>query len=90
MYVQLGVAYQRMGERNKAEIAYARAVELDANDPYAWSNYASLEAAAGFYPEARVKWEKALALAPGFPPALDGLAKLEALNERSHGPLPPS
>jgi len=90
MFVQLGVAYQRSGERNKAEIAYARAIELDPDDPYAWSNYASLEAAAGFYPEARTKWEKALALAPGFAPALDGLAKLEAISERARGPRPPS
>ena len=65
MYVQLGVAYQRIGERNKAEIAFAKAVDLAPGDALAWSNYANLEAASGFYPEARAKWQKALAIDAG-------------------------
>jgi Tfp pilus assembly protein PilF len=91
MYVQLGVAYQRIGERNKAEIAFAKAVELAPGDPLAWSNYANLDAAAGFYADAREKWDKALEIDPAFAPALEGLQKLELVTrERAVEPsLPP-
>jgi len=90
IYVQLGVAYQRSGERNKAEISYAKALELDPEDPYAWSNYASLDATAGSYAEARQKWQRALALAPGFAPAIEGLRKLDSISREQRAPLPPS
>jgi tetratricopeptide (TPR) repeat protein len=90
VHVQLGTAYQRSGDRNKAELSYARALELDARDPYAWSNYASLEASSGFYEQARAKWQKALEISPGFAPALDGLAKLDTLKRRQPSPRPPS
>jgi len=33
MYVQLGVAYQRLGDRNRAELSFAKAIELAADDP---------------------------------------------------------
>jgi hypothetical protein len=89
MYVQLGVAYQRMGERNKAEFAFAKAVELAPSDPLAWSNYANLDAAAGFYADAREKWEKALAIDPAFTPALEGLQKLELVTRESAVAPPP-
>jgi tetratricopeptide (TPR) repeat protein len=53
VYVQLGVAYQRARDRNKAELAYAKALALDPKSAYAWSNYASLDAtSAGFYDSA--------------------------------------
>ena len=89
MYVQLGVAYQRIGDRNKAEIALAKAVELAPSDALAWSNYASLEAAGGEYADARAKWEKALALDPSFAPALEGLKKLDAISAGSAIAPPP-
>jgi hypothetical protein len=79
MYLQLGVAYQRLGERFKAEISFAKAVELTPADPLAWSNYANLDAAAGDYGGARQKWQRALGIDPGFAPALEGLRKLAAV-----------
>jgi tetratricopeptide (TPR) repeat protein len=90
VYAQLGVAYQRARDRNKAEIAYAKALALDPLSPYAWSNYASLEASAGFYDSAREKWQRALAIEPGFAPALDGLAKLKLAEESARDLRPPS
>ena len=88
MYVQLGVAYQRLGDRNRAELSFAKAIELGPDDPLAWSNYASLDAASGAYTTARKKWQRALAIDPGFAPALDGLRKLEAVT-RAEPALPP-
>jgi Tfp pilus assembly protein PilF len=79
MHVQLGVAYQRLGDRNKAELAFAKAVELAPNDPLAWSNYANLDAASGDYAAARKKWQRALAIDAGFAPALEGLRKLDLI-----------
>jgi tetratricopeptide (TPR) repeat protein len=88
VWMQLGVAYQRLRDRNKAELAYAKAVELDPRDPWAWSNYASLDATFGQYDDARRKWERALALDPGFAPAREGLEKLKLAGERA--PRPPA
>jgi tetratricopeptide (TPR) repeat protein len=79
MYVQLGVAYQRLGERNNAELAFAKAVELAPDDPLAWSNYANLDAASGDYTAARKKWQRALAIDEDFAPALEGLRKLDLI-----------
>lgn len=87
MHVQLGVAYQRLGERNKAEISFARAVDLEPGSALAWSNYASLEAAAGDFAQARAKWERALQIDPNFAPALEGLRKL-AMVEAGRGDAP--
>jgi Flp pilus assembly protein TadD len=90
VWTQLGVAYQRLQDRNKAELAYAKAVELDARDVFAWSNYASLDASFGDYAAAREKWERALALDPDFAPARDGLEKLKLLDERQRALPPPA
>jgi hypothetical protein len=92
VFVQLGVAHHRAGERNKAEIAYGTALRLTPDDPYAWSNYAALDASAGSYAEARRKWERALEIEPGFAPAVEGLAKLDAIESprRERVPRPPS
>ena len=79
MHVQLGVAYQRLGDRNKAELVFAKAVELAPEDPLAWSNYANLDAASGDYAAARKKWQRALAIDAGFAPALEGLRKLDLI-----------
>jgi tetratricopeptide (TPR) repeat protein len=83
MYVQLGVAYQRLGDRNKAEISFAKAVDLAPDDPLAWSNYANLEAASGSYGAARQKWQRALVIDPDFGPALEGLRKLEIVEREA-------
>jgi hypothetical protein len=77
MYVQLGVAYQRIGDRTRADLSFAKAIELAPADPLAWSNYANLDAAAGAYSVARRKWQRALAIDPGFAPALEGIRKLD-------------
>lgn len=85
MYVQLGVAYHRLGERGKAEAAFAKAVELAPDDPLAWSNYANLDAAMGAYAPARKKWQRALAIDPAFAPALEGLRKLDRVEGQGGG-----
>jgi len=85
MYVQIGVAYQRLGERNKAELAFAKAVELAPDDPLAWSNYANLDAASGAYLLARKKWRRALEIDPSFALALEGLRKLDAVERQAGG-----
>ena len=86
MYVQLGVAYQRIGDRNRADLSFAKAIELAPDDPLAWSNYANLDAAAGAYTPARKKWQRALAIDPGFAPALEGLRKLEIVDPNAGEP----
>jgi Tfp pilus assembly protein PilF len=83
MHVQLGIAYQRLGEPGKAELAFAKAVELDPDDALAWSNYANLDAAMGAYAPARKKWQRALAIDPGFAPALEGLRKLDLVEKEA-------
>jgi hypothetical protein len=86
MHVQLGVAYQRLGERNKAELAFAKGVELAPDDALAWSNYANLDAASGDYAAARKKWQRALAIDAGFAPALEGLRKLDLIDGQARDP----
>jgi Flp pilus assembly protein TadD len=88
VYAQLGVAYQKAGDAIRAQMAYTHALELDDADPYAWSNYASLEATLGRYDSARQKWQRALRLEPNFPPAHEGLAKLDAISRREPPPQP--
>jgi len=88
VYAQLGVAYQETGNLVRARLAYAHALQLNDTDPYAWSNYASLEATQGRYDVAREKWERALRIEPGFAPARRGLAKLDAISRREPPPQP--
>jgi hypothetical protein len=90
MYVQLGVAYQRLGDRSRADVCFAKAVALAPDDPLAWSNYASLDAAFGAYTVARKKWQRALSIDPKFAPALEGLRKLDLVElKREEGALKP-
>ncbi|RMD82450.1 MAG: tetratricopeptide repeat protein [Candidatus Dadabacteria bacterium] len=77
VYVQLGVALQKLGDPLRARMAYATAVRMAPDNALAWSNFASLEASTGNYDAAREKWARALRLDPGLEPARRGLAKLK-------------
>jgi hypothetical protein len=75
---QLAVALQKMGFLQDARREYERAIELDDGIALVWSNFATLDANAGRYAEARVKWQRALELDPREESASAALRKLDA------------
>ena len=65
-YVDLGIAYSRAGELDKAEASLKRALELNPRHPIAYNEIGMVYRRKGQFAAARASYEKAIALVPGF------------------------
>lgn len=65
-HVDLGIAWGRSGEPDKAEASLKRALELNPRHPVAWNELGVIERRRGKFAEARTAYEKALEVAPEF------------------------
>ena len=75
-HIDLGVAYARLGELEKAESALRAALSLAPNHPAALNELGILQRRTGRFPAARASYERALAIHPGFHFALLNLGVL--------------
>ena len=65
-YIDLGIAYGRMGDLDKAEASFKRALELNPRHPIAYNELGLVYRKKGRFAEARASYEKAIALVPDF------------------------
>lgn len=65
-HVDLGIAYAKTNELDKAEASLKRAVELQPRHPIAWNELGLVQRRQGKLGDARASYEKSLAAAPGF------------------------
>ena len=65
-YIDLGIAYGRTGDFDKAEASFKRALELNPRHPIAYNELGMLYRKKGQFAEARASYEKAIALVPDF------------------------
>lgn len=75
-YIDLGVAYTRMGDFEHAEASLKTAIELNPKHPAAYNELGLLYREMGRFADARTSYEKALAIYPGFHYAQKNLAIL--------------
>jgi len=65
-YIDLGIAYGRSGDFDKAEASFKRALELNPRHPVAYNELGLVYRKKGQFAEARASYEKAIALVPDF------------------------
>jgi tetratricopeptide (TPR) repeat protein len=65
-YIDLGIAYGRIGDLDKAEASFKRALELNPRHPIAYNELGMVYRKKGQFSEARSSYEKAIALVPDF------------------------
>ena len=65
-YIDLGIAYGRNGDLDKAEASFKRALELNPRHPIAYNELGMVYRKKGRFAEARASYEKAIALVPDF------------------------
>jgi Flp pilus assembly protein TadD len=65
-YVDLGIAYSRSGDLDKAEASLKRALELNPRHPIAYNELGVVYRRKGQFAAARASYEKAIALVPEF------------------------
>lgn len=65
-HVDLGIAYAKVNELDKAEASLKRALELQPKHPIAWNELGLVQRRQGKLGDARASYEKSLAAAPGF------------------------
>jgi Flp pilus assembly protein TadD len=75
-HIDLGIAYQRAGDLERATASLERALELNPRQPVAWNELGIVQRKMGRFSEARQSYEKALALHPDFRFARRNLAIL--------------
>ena len=75
-HIDLGIAYGRVGELERATASLQRALELDPRHPVAYNELGIVYRKAGRFAEARKSYEKALELYPEFHFARRNLAIL--------------
>ena len=75
-HLDLGMAYQRVGDLARAEASLARALESSPNHPVVLNELGMLQRKLGRFAEARKSYEQALALYPSFHFARRNLAIL--------------
>jgi len=75
-HIDLGIAYGRTGDLDRAELSLKRALELDPGHPIANNELGLLHRRQGRFAEARVRYETALELYPSFHYAHRNLAIL--------------
>jgi Tfp pilus assembly protein PilF len=69
-----GVAYETEGDPVRAQRQYRKAVEKDPANYVAWANLGNTHARFQERERARAAYERSLALAPGYGPAVNNLA----------------
>ena len=69
-----GVAYENEGELERARRQYRQAVDKDETNHVAWTNLGNVLYRSGRGREAQDAYRRALALAPGYGPAVNNLA----------------
>ena len=75
-HIDLGIAYERIGDLDKAEASLMRALELNPRHPIAYNELGMVQRRKGQFSAARTSYEKALALSPAFHYARRNLAIL--------------
>jgi tetratricopeptide (TPR) repeat protein len=75
-HIDLGIAYRKLGELEKAEASLMRALELNPRHPVAHNELGMLCRRTGRFDEARMHYEKALSIYPAFHYARRNLAVL--------------
>jgi Tfp pilus assembly protein PilF len=65
-HIDLGIAYGRSGDLDKAEASFKRALELNPRHPIAYNELGLVYRKKGQFAEARASYEKAIALVPDF------------------------
>ncbi|HVQ11948.1 MAG TPA: tetratricopeptide repeat protein [Vicinamibacterales bacterium] len=65
-YIDLGIAYGRSGDLDKAEASFKRALEINPRHPIAYNELGMVYRKKGRFAEARASYEKAIALVPDF------------------------
>ena len=65
-YIDLGIAYGRTGDLDKAEASFKRALELNPRHPIAYNELGMVSRRKGQFAAARASYEKAIALVPDF------------------------
>jgi Flp pilus assembly protein TadD len=65
-HVDLGIAYSRAGDLEKAQASLERAVEINPRQPVAYNELGMVHRRKGELAAARASYEKALAVYPGF------------------------
>jgi len=65
-YIDLGIAYGRTGDLDKAEASFKRALELNSRHPIAYNELGMVYRRKGQFADARASYEKAIALVPDF------------------------
>jgi tetratricopeptide (TPR) repeat protein len=75
-HIDLGIAYARTGDLDKAEASLLRALELNPRHPIAHNELGMVQRRKGQFDAARASYEKALALSPAFHFARRNLAIL--------------
>ena len=75
-HIDLGIAYARTGDLDRAEASLVRALELNPRHPIAYNELGMVQRRKGQFTEARTSYEKALALSPAFHYARRNLAIL--------------
>jgi Flp pilus assembly protein TadD len=75
-HIDLGIAYARSGDLDKAQASLERALELNPRHPIAYNELGMVQRRKGQFDAARASYEKALALSPAFHFARRNLAIL--------------
>lgn len=75
-YINLGIAYGKLGQEDKAEESLKKALEINPNHPVALNEYGLLLRRTGRFDEARQLYEKLVSLYPKFMPARRNLGIL--------------
>jgi Tfp pilus assembly protein PilF len=65
-YIDLGIAYDRTGDLDKAVASFTRALEINPRHPIAYNELGLVYRKKGQFAEARASYEKAIALVPDF------------------------
>jgi tetratricopeptide (TPR) repeat protein len=65
-HVDLGIAYGRLGDLDKAEASLERAVEINPRQPVAYNELGMIQRRKGQFAAARSSYEQAIAVYPGF------------------------
>ena len=78
----MGLVLSNMGRVADAEAMYRQAIERDREDPFLYDGLASVYARQDMNEKAEENWRHALALNPGYGPAVIELAALQASNGR--------
>jgi len=75
-HIDLGIAYERTGDLDRAEASLNKALELDPHDPTAWTELGLVQRRKGEFAKARTSYETALKQSPDFQDAHRNIAIL--------------